>query len=154
VPATSRILNHRRTSPLSSLLSSTSCTIYDSTSASPGSVCSVAPIVVAEVRHGWPRPPPSPLQTHPRCHLTRHYPYLLSQYLTALIYYRTRGIPNYVLFLLPLSKRLHYIPMLRLFNDSWASTAALASVYSYSAGNELTGTILYRSPTFLSLFLL
>jgi hypothetical protein len=70
--------------------------------------------------------------------------YLLSQYVTALIYYRSRGIPNYVLFLLPLSKRLHSIYILRLFNDCWASTAALAAIYSYSVGNELTGTILYR----------
>ena len=80
--------------------------------------------------------------------------YLLSQYVTALIYYRSRGIPNYVLFLLPLSKRLHSIYILRLFNDCWASTAALAAVYSYSIGNELTGTILFRSATFPSRFLL
>jgi alpha-1,3-mannosyltransferase len=80
--------------------------------------------------------------------------YLVSQYITALIYYRSRGIPNYVLFLLPLSKRLHSIYMLRLFNDCWASTAALAAVYSYSVGNELTGTILFRCVIFPSSFLI
>ena len=80
--------------------------------------------------------------------------YLASQYLAALIYYRSRGIPNYVLFLLPLSKRLHSIYMLRLFNDCWASTAALAAVYSYSVGSELTGTIFFRSVIFPSSFLI
>ena len=68
-----------------------------------------------------------------------------------MIYHRARTVPNWVLILLPLSKRLHSIYVLRLFNDCWSSTIAMLSIYIFSfAGNELMACFLFRSVLSLS----
>lgn len=70
--------------------------------------------------------------------------YLISLTTTCLLYQRAGGIPNYVLLLLPLSKRLHSIFMLRLFNDCWAliflQNAALAFIYDFNS----LGAVFFR----------
>ena len=68
--------------------------------------------------------------------------YLVSVALTSAIY-RNAAAPNWLLFLLPLSKRLHSIYVLRLFNDCWAVVGAQASILAYSSGFLEIGTILY-----------
>jgi alpha-1,3-mannosyltransferase len=71
--------------------------------------------------------------------------YITSLFLSCLIYHRARGIPNWVILLLPLSKRLHSIYVLRLFNDCWSSTIVLAAVYAYSfVGSETLACFLFR----------
>ncbi|KAL1745653.1 glycosyltransferase family 58 protein [Schizophyllum fasciatum] len=67
--------------------------------------------------------------------------YLTSQTLTCFIYYRA-GAPNWLVMLLPLSKRLHSIYVLRLFNDCWAVVAAQAAVLAYQFGADFVGTVL------------
>jgi len=73
--------------------------------------------------------------------------YLVSVALTSAIY-RKAGAPNWLLFLLPLSKRLHSIYTLRLFNDCWAVVSAQASILAYSSGFLEVGTILYACVPF------
>lgn len=70
--------------------------------------------------------------------------YLLSLALTCAIYYQAGGVPNWVLLLLPLSKRLHSIYVLRLFNDCWSVVAAQAAVLSFAGGWNTVGILLYR----------
>ena len=69
--------------------------------------------------------------------------YLVSQSLTCAIYYRAEA-PNWLVVLLPLSKRLHSIYVLRLFNDCWAVVAAQAAILAYQYNADLLGTILLR----------
>ena len=68
--------------------------------------------------------------------------YLVSVALTSAIY-RKAGAPNWLLLLLPLSKRLHSIYSLRLFNDCWATVSVQASILAYSSGLPVIGTIVY-----------
>ena len=68
--------------------------------------------------------------------------YLISVALTSAIY-RKAAAPNWLLLLLPLSKRLHSIYGLRLFNDCWAVVSVQASILAYSNGFLEIGTILY-----------
>ena len=68
--------------------------------------------------------------------------YLVSVALTSAIY-RKAGAPNWLLFLLPLSKRLHSIYGLRLFNDCWAVVSLQASILAYGSGFLEIGTIIY-----------
>ncbi|KAJ8497009.1 hypothetical protein ONZ45_g12220 [Pleurotus djamor] len=56
--------------------------------------------------------------------------------------YRKAGAPNWLLLLLPLSKRLHSIYVLRLFNDCWAAFAAQAAVLALQNGMDDFGTLL------------
>jgi hypothetical protein len=71
--------------------------------------------------------------------------YLSSLLLSCMIYHRARTIPNWLILLLPLSKRLHSIYVLRMFNDCWSSTISLAAVYAYSfAGSEILACFLFR----------
>ena len=70
--------------------------------------------------------------------------YLVSQSICAAIYLQTRSTPNYVLLLLPLSKRLHSIYALRLFNDCWAVVGAQAGVLALSRGYDSAACILFR----------
>ena len=68
--------------------------------------------------------------------------YLVSVALTSAVY-RKAAAPNWLLFFLPLSKRLHSIYGLRLFNDCWAVVGAQASILAYGSGFLEIGTILY-----------
>jgi len=68
--------------------------------------------------------------------------YALSLLLTSGIY-RQAGEVNWILFLLPLSKRLHSIFVLRLFNDCWSVVAVQAAILTYQAGLDDLGTFLF-----------
>lgn len=59
------------------------------------------------------------------------------------IYVGAGGIPNWVLLLLPLSKRLHSIYALRLFNDCWAVVAALGMIQMLQKGNDMLATLFF-----------
>ncbi|TRM61881.1 glycosyltransferase family 58 protein [Schizophyllum amplum] len=67
--------------------------------------------------------------------------YIVSQCLNCAIYHRA-GAPNWLVLSLPLSKRLHSIYVLRLFNDCWAVIAAQAAILAYQSGADLLGTVL------------
>ncbi|KAJ7751970.1 glycosyltransferase family 58 protein [Mycena metata] len=54
-------------------------------------------------------------------------------------------IPNWALLLLPLSKRLHSIFVLRLFNDCWAVMFVEAAVVAYQTGYDDIGTLLFSA---------
>lgn len=69
--------------------------------------------------------------------------YVATLTLTCAIYRKAGGIPNWVLLLLPLSKRLHSIFVLRLFNDCWALMAVQAAILMYQSGLDDTGTFLF-----------
>ncbi|KAI0831468.1 mannosyltransferase [Trametes gibbosa] len=68
--------------------------------------------------------------------------YLASLSLTAAVYKQAGGVPNWVLLLPPLSKRLHSIYVLRLFNDCWAVVAAQAAVLAFGHGCDAVGIVL------------
>ncbi|CAE6444538.1 unnamed protein product [Rhizoctonia solani] len=68
--------------------------------------------------------------------------YLLTMVLTFLVY-RRAGIPQYVLLLLPLSKRLHSIYVLRLFNDCWAAPLSMGAIHAFQKRYWATGCILF-----------
>ena len=78
--------------------------------------------------------------------------YMVSVVLTCAIYQQcragseaqARSMPNWVLLLLPLSKRLHSIYVLRLFNDCWVAVAAQAGVLALASGWYNIGCILFR----------
>ncbi|KIJ34658.1 glycosyltransferase family 58 protein [Sphaerobolus stellatus SS14] len=67
--------------------------------------------------------------------------YLLSNVLTCAIY-RRGGVPNYVLLTLPLSKRLHSIFVLRLFNDGWTLILSQMAILAYAYNLDDLGSIL------------
>ena len=68
--------------------------------------------------------------------------YLATFALSAAIYKRAGGVPNWILLLLPLSKRLHSIYVLRLFNDCWAVSAAQAAVLAFANSWDALGILL------------
>ncbi|KAK0210637.1 glycosyltransferase family 58 protein [Desarmillaria ectypa] len=68
--------------------------------------------------------------------------YLLSLVLSCAIYSQAR-VSNWVVLLLPLSKRLHSIYVLRLFNDCWSVVAMQAAVLAYQLGNDDIGTLFF-----------
>ena len=55
--------------------------------------------------------------------------YLVTQAVVFGIYIRTKAVPAYALALLTLSKRVHSIFVLRLFNDCWAMFVAYVGVW-------------------------
>jgi alpha-1,3-mannosyltransferase len=60
--------------------------------------------------------------------------YSASLILSCAIYRKAGGVPNWILLLLPLSKRLHSIYVLRLFNDVWAVVFAQLSILALGGG--------------------
>lgn len=73
--------------------------------------------------------------------------YILSLILTCAIYKRA-NVPNWILVLLPLSKRIHSIYALRLFNDCWAVVIVQAAIYAYSRGWDDLATLFYTYASF------
>ena len=71
--------------------------------------------------------------------------YIISQMTTIALYASSGDIPNWVLFILPLSKRLHSIYVLRMFNDCWAIPLLFMSIFMYIRGRNTTGSVLFRS---------
>ncbi|KAI0341804.1 glycosyltransferase family 58 protein [Trametopsis cervina] len=71
--------------------------------------------------------------------------YILSLALTCAIYHQAGGVPNWALLLLPFSKRLHSIYVLRLFNDCWSVVAAQAAVLAFARGRDTLGVLLYSA---------
>jgi alpha-1,3-mannosyltransferase len=70
--------------------------------------------------------------------------YVFSLILSCSIYRQAGGTPDWLVLALPLSKRLHSIFVLRLFNDCWAVVAMQAAVLSYQRGLDDLGTLLFR----------
>jgi len=68
--------------------------------------------------------------------------YILTVLFTCAIY-RRGGLPNYVLLTLPLSKRLHSIYVLRLFNDCWAVALSQIAILGYSGGWDNLASIIF-----------
>ncbi|KIP08176.1 glycosyltransferase family 58 protein [Phlebiopsis gigantea 11061_1 CR5-6] len=71
--------------------------------------------------------------------------YIASLCLTCAIYRKSSNIPNWVLILLPLSKRLHSIYVLRLFNDCWEVLGSQAAVLAFASGNDALGVLLFSA---------
>lgn len=71
--------------------------------------------------------------------------YAATVVLTCSIYRKARNIPNWVLLLLPLSKRLHSIFVLRLFNDCWAVFVMQAAILAFQNGLDDTGCLLFSA---------
>ncbi|KAI0692396.1 mannosyltransferase [Cytidiella melzeri] len=69
--------------------------------------------------------------------------YLLSLALTCAIYYTAGDVPNWVILMLPLSKRLHSIYALRLFNDCWSVVATQTAILAFAGGRNTVGILLY-----------
>ena len=70
--------------------------------------------------------------------------YMLSLVLSCAIYRQSGSVPNWTVLLLPLSKRLHSIYSLRLFNDCWVAVLAQSAVLAYGRGLDVPGTVLFR----------
>ncbi|KAK7014964.1 putative dolichyl-phosphate-mannose--glycolipid alpha-mannosyltransferase [Favolaschia claudopus] len=71
--------------------------------------------------------------------------YITCLTLTYTIYWLAGGVPNWIVLLLPLSKRLHSIYVLRLFNDCWAVMFVQAAVVAYQTGYDDIGTLLFSA---------
>ncbi|KAF8652752.1 hypothetical protein AX16_004249 [Volvariella volvacea WC 439] len=69
--------------------------------------------------------------------------YVVSLTLLCAIYKRTRSTPNWLVLLLPLSKRLHSIFVLRLFNDCWSLVPMQLAILAYQDGLDNLGTLLF-----------
>ncbi|KAH7889470.1 glycosyltransferase family 58 protein [Phlebopus sp. FC_14] len=68
--------------------------------------------------------------------------YVLSLLLTCAVYQRA-GAPNWTLCFLPLSKRLHSIFVLRLFNDCWSLILLQAAVFAFQNTWDDFGILLF-----------
>ncbi|KAF8577256.1 glycosyltransferase family 58 protein [Ramaria rubella] len=71
--------------------------------------------------------------------------YLTSLVLTCAIYRQAGHVPNYVLLLLPLSKRLHSLFMLRLFNDCWALVTVQIAILALATGWDDIASVLFSA---------
>ncbi|KAJ4488062.1 glycosyltransferase family 58 protein [Lentinula aciculospora] len=71
--------------------------------------------------------------------------YVLSVALTAAIYNKASNIPNWLLLILPLSKRLHSLYVLRLFNDCWSVVAVQAAILAIQNEMDDIGTLLFSA---------
>jgi len=68
--------------------------------------------------------------------------YIASLVLVSCIY-RQAGAPNWTVLLLPLSKRLHSIFVLRLFNDCWSVVLVLAAILAFQKASDDLGTLIF-----------
>ncbi|KAF9227600.1 glycosyltransferase family 58 protein [Gyrodon lividus] len=57
--------------------------------------------------------------------------------------YRRAGAPNWTVLLLPLSKRLHSIFVLRLFNDCWSLVLVQAAILAFQSASDDFGILLF-----------
>jgi alpha-1,3-mannosyltransferase len=78
--------------------------------------------------------------------------YLTTQLLSCAIYGAAGNVPNWIVLLLPLSKRLHSIFVLRLFNDCWAVVAVQCAILLFQYGLYDTGMIFFRCELILQCF--
>ena len=70
--------------------------------------------------------------------------YITSLAVSCAIYRQAGGVPNWVVLLLSLSKRLHSIYVLRLFNDVWAVMLTQLSILALGYGLSDVATLLFR----------
>ena len=70
--------------------------------------------------------------------------YSANQFLHMILFYLAGGVPNWVLPILALSKRLHSIYVLRLFNDCWAVFFMLLSIIFHCKRSYFAAAALYR----------
>ena len=70
--------------------------------------------------------------------------YLTTLVLSCAIYGAAGNVPNWIVLLLPLSKRLHSIFVLRLFNDCWAVVAVQCAIILFQYGLYDTGMMFFR----------
>lgn len=68
--------------------------------------------------------------------------YLITLALTCAIYRQTHRVPNWIVLLLPFSKRLHSIFVLRLFNDCWAVLLSQLTILASQRGWDDTSFML------------
>lgn len=70
--------------------------------------------------------------------------YLVTILLTCSVYHAAESLPNYVVIPLVLSKRLHSIFVLRLFNDCWAVGIMTVAILAFQKRWYVTGSALLR----------
>ncbi|KJA27515.1 hypothetical protein HYPSUDRAFT_131393 [Hypholoma sublateritium FD-334 SS-4] len=71
--------------------------------------------------------------------------YLATLILSCSIYRSVLSIPNWIILLLPLSKRLHSIFVLRLFNDCWCIAIVQAAILAFQNDFFDTGILLFSA---------
>jgi len=69
--------------------------------------------------------------------------YVLSVLLVCAIYKKARA-PNWTLLLLPLSKRMHSLFVLRLFNDCWSVVLLQAAILAFQTAWDDVAMLLFR----------
>ena len=69
--------------------------------------------------------------------------YVATQALVMALYIRTRAMPPWTLALLCVSRRLHSVFVLRLFNDCWAMFVAYAATYALQGRRWTPAILLY-----------
>ena len=70
--------------------------------------------------------------------------YIATLVLTCAIYRKTRAVPSWLVLLLPLSKRLHSIYALRMFNDCWAVLLSQFAILACQYGFSDSAWLLFR----------
>ncbi|KAL9714767.1 dolichyl-P-Man:Man(5)GlcNAc(2)-PP-dolichol alpha-1,3-mannosyltransferase [Leucoagaricus gongylophorus] len=71
--------------------------------------------------------------------------YILILIITCAVYRKAGNVPNWIVMLLPLSKRLHSIFVLRLFNDCWAVFLMTLAVLALEHGLDDTAILFYSA---------
>ena len=70
--------------------------------------------------------------------------YIFSLLMNCVIYRTVGLIPNWVLLTLPLSRRLHSLYVLRLFNDCWAVALVQCAIVAFAWAQDTLGAVIYR----------